>query len=180
MRSGAPALAVVLLGILGACGKRDADPAADAAAKVEIGSPAPSYAATTMTGDSVSLGGLRGKVVLLNVWATWCGPCRKEIPELRAIHASYKDRGLELVGVTVDAAGSDDAIRQFTKDFEMAYPIWRDPDERINARYSIVGLPATFLIDRGGILRWKATGPVEPNDTSLASAIGRALGGSSP
>ena len=160
---------------LDACSARETT--ADGPAKIEIGSPAPSYQATTMTGDSVSLAGLRGKVVLLNVWATWCGPCRKEIPELRALHAAYKGRGLELIGVSVDTEGTDDTIRQFVSEFKMDYPIWRDPNEEVSARFLMAGVPATFLIDKSGILRWKTTGPIAPNDTSLASAIERALGG---
>jgi peroxiredoxin len=166
-----------ILGILAAlgCASGETPQAAVASDKVEVGQPAPSYASMAMNGDSVSLAGLRGKVVLLNVWATWCGPCRQEIPELRAIHSAYKDRGLELIGVSVDADGSDDAIRAFTRDFKMDYAIWRDPNEGVNATFRMSGVPATFLIDRQGVLRWKATGVVEPGDTSLTNAIERAI-----
>jgi cytochrome c biogenesis protein CcmG/thiol:disulfide interchange protein DsbE len=159
-----------------ACAKPDT-PASAANEKIEVGLPSPSYAATSMTGDTVSLAGLRGKVVLLNVWATWCGPCRKEIPELRAIHAAYKDRGFELIGVSVDAEGTDEPIRAFLKEFQMDYTIWRDPNEGVSATFRMAGVPATFLIDRKGILRWKATGAVEPGDTSLTNAIQKAISG---
>lgn len=162
-----------------ACAKSDA-PTPDSTAgeqKVEIGQLAPAYGATAMSGDSVSLAALRGKVVLLNVWATWCGPCRKEIPELRALHAAYKDRGFEVVGVSVDTDGTDETIREFLKEFRMDYPIWRDPDERVSALFRLAGVPATFLIDRRGILRWKMTGPVAPGDTTLSAAIDKALAG---
>ena len=144
--------------------------------KVEVGAPAPAYRAVSLGGDSVSLAGLRGHTVLLNVWATWCHPCRDEIPELRQIHARYRERGLELIGVSVDADGSDGAIRDFMREFAMTYPIWRDPEERVSARFLVVGVPATFLIDRAGVLRYKHTGPVQPNDPDLAAAIERALG----
>lgn len=147
------------------------------AAPVEVGAPAPAYSAVSMSGDSVSLEALRGRVVLLNVWATWCGPCRKEIPELAAIQSKYRERGLETIGVSVDTEGTDDNIQQFAREFSMSYPVWRDPDERVSSRFRMVGVPATFLIDRQGILRWKHTGPIAPNDTSLANAIERALGG---
>ena len=144
--------------------------------RVEIGAPAPMYRTTSLEGDSVSLAAQRGKVVLFNIWATWCHPCRAEIPELRALHAQYQSRGLELVGVSVDADGSDDAIRAFMQDFSMAYPIWRDPDERVSTQFLVIGPPTTFLIDRDGILRWMKLGPIQPRDSSLTAAIERALG----
>ena len=145
--------------------------------KVDIGLPAPAYVSQTLNGDSVSLASLKDKVVLLNVWATWCHPCRTEIPELRGIHARYKDRGLELIGVSVDAEGNEEGIREFMKEFEMNFPVWHDPAERVSTQFLVIGVPATFLIDRKGILRWRKTGPIAPNDTSLSGAIERALGG---
>ena len=151
----------------------DEAPASD---RVEIGAPAPGYRTVSLDGDSVSLAAHRGKVVLLNVWATWCHPCRDEIPELQAIHVKYQPRGLELIGVSVDSDGSDDAIRSFMTDFRMTYPVWRDPDERISSQFLVVGVPATFLIDREGVLRWRKTGPIQPNDASLTAAIEAALG----
>lgn len=144
--------------------------------RVAIGELVPRYSTVSLDGDSVSLRGLEGKVVLLNIWATWCHPCRTEIPQLRALHDQYKAQGLELVGVSVDTDGTDDAIRSFMRDFDMTFPIWRDPDERISTQFRVVGVPATFLIDRHGVLRWRMTGPIAPGDTSLSTAIARALG----
>jgi cytochrome c biogenesis protein CcmG/thiol:disulfide interchange protein DsbE len=144
--------------------------------RVEVGKPAPEYRAVSVDGDSVSLASQRGKVVLFNVWATWCHPCRDEIPELLVLYNKYKPRGLELVGVSIDANGSDEAIRSFMKDFRMSYPVWRDPDERVSAEFLVVGVPATFLIDRNGTLRWRKTGPIQPGDSSLVAAIEQALG----
>lgn len=147
----------------------------DGPARVEVGSRAPVYRAVSLAGDSVALSDQYGKVVLLNVWATWCHPCRDEIPELQKIHEKYKDRGLELIGVSVDGPGSDGIIREFMKEFRMTYPIWRDPGERISTQFLIFGVPATFLIDTQGTIRWRKTGPVQPGDTSLTTAIERAL-----
>lgn len=160
---------------LAACSKGDTPSPQAASDRIEVGQPAPAYAATSMTGDSVSLAKLRNKVVLMNVWATWCGPCRKEIPELRAINAAYRARGLEVVGVSVDADGSDDTIREFLREFKMDYTIWRDPNEAVSATFRMAGVPATFLIDRQGVLRWKATGALEPGDSTLARAIETAI-----
>ena len=170
-------LAIALLAA-SACTSDDPATEGEAAAsdKVEIGAPAPGYKTVSLDGDSVSLAAHRGKVVLLNVWATWCHPCRDEIPELQAIHVRYQPRGLELIGVSVDSDGSDDAIRSFMTDYRMTYPVWRDPDERVSSQFLVVGVPATFLIDREGVLRWRKTGPIQPNDPSLTAAIEAAIG----
>jgi cytochrome c-type biogenesis protein len=146
-----------------------------APAPVDVGRPAPAYRAVSASGDSVSLESLRGKPVLLNVWATWCHPCRDEIPALQRLHERYGTRGLELVGVSVDAVGADDAIREFARHYGMTYPVWRDPVEHVSAAFLVVGVPATFLIDRAGVLRWKTTGPIGHSDTTLTAAIERAL-----
>jgi peroxiredoxin len=142
---------------------------------VEVGRPAPAYRAVSLNGDSASLEALRGRPVLLNVWATWCHPCRDEIPELQRLYERYRERGLELVGVSVDAAGDNEAVREFMRRYGMTYPVWRDPGERVSAAFLVVGVPATFLIDRGGVLRWKKTGPIALGDSTLAGAIEEAL-----
>jgi len=171
-----PALtALVCLSALTSCGENPDRPRFAAPAPVDVGRPAPSYHAVSVKGDSVSLEELRGKPVLLNVWATWCHPCRDEIPELQRIYERYRERGLKLVGVSVDAAGHDDAIGAFARRYGMTYPVWRDPDETVSATFLVVGVPATFLIDRNGVLRWKKTGPIARSDTTLVVEIERTL-----
>ena len=142
---------------------------------LEIGQTAPHYSAVSLTGDSVSLAQLRGRVILLNVWATWCHPCREEIPVLQGLHARYASRGLELVGVSVDARGEEATIREFATDFRMTYPLWLDPDERVQSTFLAIGVPATFLIDRDGVLRWRHVGPVRANDSTLVRELERTL-----
>src|SRR5690606_9627000 len=78
-----------------------------------IGDVAPDYGAPTLGGDTIRLESLRGSPVLLNVWATWCPPCREEMPALQELHERYADRGLRVVGVSVDSRGAEAAIRQF-------------------------------------------------------------------
>ncbi|HEY7408611.1 MAG TPA: TlpA disulfide reductase family protein [Gemmatimonadaceae bacterium] len=148
----------------------------DRAHAPEIGRPAPDYRAVSLQGDSVSLEQSRGRVVLLNVWATWCHPCREEIPVLQALHERHAARGLELVGVSVDARGEEETIREFARDFRMTYPLWLDPDERVQSTFLAIGVPATFLIDRQGVLRWRHVGPVHANDSTLARELELALG----
>ena len=158
------ALTVVIAG----CARERPEP-------VEIGQPAPRYAAKTLAGDSASIAGLAGKVVLLNIWATWCHPCRDEIPYLETLYEKHKASGFELVGVSVDARGQDAEIRDFVKTFQMTYPIWHDPDERVQSTFLAIGVPASYLIDRQGVLRWRRIGVIRASDTTLTHALTDAL-----
>lgn len=143
--------------------------------RVEIGAEAPSYAARNLSGDSVSLALLRGNPVLLNVWATWCLPCKEEIPYLESLHGKHAAQGLQIVGVSVDARGDEAKINEFARDFRMTYPIWRDPDERVNSRFLAIGVPSTYLIDRDGILRWKHLGTLRATTPGFTAALEEVL-----
>jgi cytochrome c-type biogenesis protein len=167
VKSVLPSVALAALGALGC--HRDSPP------RVDIGQRAPRYAATTLAGDSVSTRALEGKVVLLNIWATWCAPCRAEIPYLQSLYEQHRADGLEIVGVSVDARGQDAAIRDFAQEFRMTYPIWRDPDERVQSLYMALGVPSSYLIDRAGVLRWRRLGTIRESDTTLAHTLARAL-----
>jgi cytochrome c-type biogenesis protein len=147
---------------------------AHAASWGEVGEAAPDYAAPTLDGDDASLEDLRGEAVLLNVWATWCVPCREEMPELQQLHERHADAGLRVVGVSVDDQGADDAVRGFLQDEGVDYEVWRDPDRDVQRAFRTSGVPETILIDRDGIVveRWK--GPLEADD-DLDAAVERAL-----
>jgi cytochrome c-type biogenesis protein len=142
---------------------------------VEVGQPAPAYSAVTATGSRTSTASLAGRVVLLNVWATWCAPCRAEIPYLQRLHDRHQKEGLSIIGVSVDALGEDDKISAFAAEMSMTYPIWRDPDERILSDFMAIGVPASYLIDRTGVLRWKRVGIIRETDTTFTSALESAL-----
>ena len=169
---GVRAVGAATLAVIIACQGEGSDRTARPA---EIGQSAPVYRTISLDGDSVSLDEVRGRVVLLNVWATWCHPCRDEIPILQALHERYGPRGLELIGVSVDARGAEATIREFARDFGMTYPLWVDPDERVQSTFFAIGVPATFLIDRSGVLRWRHVGPVRADDATLVRALERAL-----
>lgn len=168
-------LAALAASLVSACGGDGAVPAA-----VAVGSPVPAYRATTLDGDSVSLAALEGKVVLLNVWATWCHPCRDEVPFLQDVHERYAARGLELVGVSVDASGEEPAIRDFARRYGMTYPIWRDPGERVSTTFLVIGVPASFVVGRDGTLLWRKTGPVSESDTAFVRILEAALAATPP
>jgi cytochrome c biogenesis protein CcmG, thiol:disulfide interchange protein DsbE len=150
-------------------------------APLDIGSPAPAYAAVTLDGDSVHLEGLRGRVVLLNVWATWCTPCVREMPALQRLHEKLDARGLSIVAVSVDAEGSafggDGDVRAFVEQFGLTFTVLRDASGRIESTFGVSGLPMTFLIDRDGRIQRKVLGAREWDDPELASDIESLLDG---
>lgn len=136
-----------------------------------VGREAPAYAAATLAGDSISLASLRGRVALLNFWATWCAPCRHETPFLQALYEAREDDGLVIVGASLDTGDARDQVRAFVEEYGVTYPILLDPQMRGMDAYRVLGLPATFLVDRDGILRWMRFGPVSETDLDFLSAL---------
>lgn len=135
----------------------------------------PEYAAYDIDGGSVSLQDHKGEIVLLNVWATWCEPCRRELPYLQSLHETYSIYGLRVIGTSVDAAGSGDIVKNFATATGMTYDIWLDPSDRATYAFRMIGVPETILIDAdGGILhQWK--GPIEAGmgvEDTLENALG--------
>lgn len=170
MRTSTLTFTLAFLGVV-VCGGSSSVPKA-----VEVGQPAPIFRAVDLRGDSVSTRDLEGKVVLLNVWATWCAPCRVELPYLVRLHDQEQAKGLSIIGVSVDAEGEDDKITAFASEYKMAYPIWRDPGQRVLTEFQAIGVPASYLIDRRGVLRWKHVGIIRETDTTFRSTLDAALG----
>lgn len=137
----------------------------------QVDAPAREYAATTLAGDTVSLESLRGTVVLLNLWATWCTPCRLETPYLQAVYEENRDRGFEIVGISMDTGDAADDVAMFVDEYAVTYTILHDPRMRGMELYQVLGLPATFLIDREGILRWMRYGPIPEDDPAFLQAL---------
>jgi thiol-disulfide isomerase/thioredoxin len=165
--------ATIALGVATACIITACDAPASPGS---VGAQAPSYVAAGLPGqDSVRLGSLRGSVVLLNVWATWCIPCRHEIPELQALHQQYSGRGLRVVGVSVDDAGADADVADFMQSFGMRYTVARDAGDRVSEIFAIPGVPASFLIDRAGVVRWRHLGPFKSTDTKFLQVLQKLL-----
>lgn len=147
---------------------------AETVAGTDVGATMPEYSATWLDGSKFELSSRRDKVVLLNLWATWCGPCRFEIPELQKMHTELAPRGFEVIGVSVDEGGAD-TVKQFVAEQKMTYPIVIDPEGKLASLFQTSVLPTTALIDRNGKIVWKHYGLIEANDLSLKQAIDRAL-----
>jgi peroxiredoxin len=141
-----------------------------------VGQPAPAFAAAVLDGDSLSLADLKGEVVLLNIWATWCPPCREEMPALEALAKEYRDAGLHVVGVSIDAASATKEVRDFARQVGVTFTILLDPSERVSSTFRTTGVPETFLIGRDGVLLKRWIGKIDPASASVRDPVIDALG----
>lgn len=123
--------------------------------KKELGQ-APNFTLKTFGGQEVTLSSLRGKVVLLDFWATWCVPCKESIPHLIQIYKDDQQKGLEVIGMNMDK-GDVNAVRRFVQSMDIPYPVVTTPEEVVR-NYGVVGLPTAVLIDKQGRIRDKIPG----------------------
>jgi len=136
-----------------------------------VGESAPDLEFLSLGGDRVSLASLRGRAVLLNLWATWCAPCLGEMPELSALHHQYVDNGLVVVGMNVDSAARSDNVRAFVSERNIPFAVWLDPKMRTANALRVNGLPATFVLDRNGRIVMRRIGPITARDRQLQQAL---------
>jgi|GEM_PF-1098641 len=113
--------------------------------------PAPALALATLDGKNISLTDLRGQVVLVNFWATWCPPCRAEMPEIQNAYDKYRAQNFTVLAV--DVAEDEATIAPFVQEFKLTFPILLDRDTAVSKKYSVLGLPTSFFIGRDGTIR---------------------------
>jgi peroxiredoxin len=140
-----------------------------------IDAPAPGFSLPDLDGGALALDALRGRVVFVNFWGTWCAPCRDEAPSLERLYGLLRDDGFELVGVSIDAPGAADEIRAFRDEFGISFPILVDPGKEVYRAYGATGVPETFLIDAGGNLVERFVGPRNWDEPRYARALRRLL-----
>ena len=119
----------------------------------KIGSLAPEIDLKSMTGDRIALSKLQGRPVLVNFWATWCGPCREEFPALVRKYKQYQDQGFVVLGVNTQDENSDAGVLTFMKNTLVNFPVVRDAGDQLSQAYRVNGLPTSFFVDRSGVLR---------------------------
>jgi cytochrome c biogenesis protein CcmG, thiol:disulfide interchange protein DsbE len=153
-------------------------PDADAIRPLRAGDAAPAFSAPTLAGDTVALVDLRGDAVLLNIWATWCIPCREEMPLLEALHRERGAQGLHVIGVSIDASGMNRDIREFLDAHGITFTVLHDPAERVTRAFRSRAVPETFLIGRDGIILRRWIGQFDPLAEDALRDIDLALGAS--
>lgn len=150
------------------------------------GQPAPMFTARTLDGDTVTLEDYAGQVILLNIWATWCTPCREEMPSMERLYSRFQAHGSDfrILAVSIDAAtGQEDDfgnrggdIRAFAEDLSLTFTILHDPSGQIQRIYQTTGVPESFLIARDGTIYRRLAGAVDWDTPEWDAAISRLLG----
>jgi len=144
---------------------------------VQLGSKAPNFTAVTL--DSIprekSLADYRGQVVMINVWATWCLPCRVEMPSIEALYRDYGPKGLKVLAVSIDDPGTDETIRNFVKQYGLTFEVLHDPKAKISEIYDILGYPETLIVGKDGVIRKKLMSAVDWNSPESRALVERLL-----
>lgn len=166
---------LVLLGVACDSGYSDQEESSGNAIAVRqappaMGSPAPDFQLIDLQGDWQALPDYRGKVVLLNFWATWCGPCRVEMPSMERVYQDLKDEGLAILAISSDPQGSI-VTRPFVASQGLTFPILHDSDYRVSGSYGVRTLPMSFLIDRNGTLTQRVFGARDWNSAEARELI---------
>jgi thiol-disulfide isomerase/thioredoxin len=126
-----------------------------------------------LEGKDINLAEQKGKVVLINFWATWCGPCRREIPDLVSLYDEWKDEGLVIVGIALDRDGAE-AVKPFVDEHSINYPIVLDPDQSTEKHFdAMYGLPTTYVVNPEGMIVRRVLGifPIEEMKPTLKEML---------
>ena len=124
------------------------------------GQPAPNFVAATLDGQEMTLQAYRGRPVIINFWATWCEPCRREMPAFQAVYESYKDVGLMILAVSQDVQSATEAVRAYVTTMGLPFPPLLDPDGVVATQYSIIVLPSTVFVSPDGTIAAMHIGPM--------------------
>jgi peroxiredoxin len=135
---------------------------------------APGFTLPDLTGKPISLSDFRGKVVLVNIWATWCGPCKREIPSLDRLYQMRKDEGFEIVAVSVDRTPSS-KVASFVAEHQMSFPVLHDVRGEVGNKYWARAIPSSFVLDREGVIRWKVAGAIKWDDPGVVRRVDQLL-----
>jgi peroxiredoxin len=142
---------------------------------IERGSVAPGFTLARLDGGEVSLAELRGRVVLINFWATWCEPCRQEMPAMERLYHRHREAGFELLAISVGEA--PEPVRAFRDELGLSFPILLDRDKAVSNAYQTYRFPESYLVDREGLVVERYVGPREWDHEAYVERVGRLLAG---
>ena len=145
---------------------------------VSVGSAAPPLEAKTLdeAKRTKTLADYSGKVLLINVWATWCDPCREEMPSIEKLHREFASQGLAVVAISIDDPGAEERIRDFVKEYGLTFEILHDPAQVTTRNYQITGYPETFIVARDGTIRRKLIGAADWSSEANRALVRELLG----
>lgn len=133
-----------------------------AAQSPTVGAPAPDFTLRTLAGDSARLSALRGRPVLVNFWASWCRPCRSEMPAIVEAYAIHRDAGLAVLAVNLRDQERERDVRQFVQEHRLPFPVPLDANGKLRRGYRLRAIPTTLFIDSSGVVRFVHPGPLTP------------------
>ncbi len=134
-----------------------------------VGESAPNFSLPSTSGEITDLVAFRNRVVFLNFWASWCEPCKKELPELEMLHRKYSRHGFDVVGINIDK--KEENAREYIERFALSFPMMLDPDGRVIRQYRGAAMPVSYLIDRQGVVRNVFFGYSESRLPKMEAAI---------
>jgi peroxiredoxin len=156
---------LLLLVVLGGCTKEKPAPRS-----IGEGQPAVDITLRDLAGQEVKLSDLRGKVVLLNFWATWCPPCRAEIPSMAKLNQLMAGKPYQMLAVSIDDQGKP-AVETFFQQQGVTLPTYLDPEQKIAKVYGVTGVPETFIIDKQGVIQKKVIGGMDWSSPEVVSYL---------
>jgi len=139
---------------------------------VEAGDRAPDFQLQNLDGQTVSLGNLQGKPVLINFWATWCSPCRSEMPYIQEIYEEWADKGLVVLAINIGESSAK--AEEFMQSYNLSFTVLLDTKQDVAQRYNISGIPTTFFIDKDGIIQDKVIGAFQ-NKTQIENRLSKIM-----
>jgi len=150
-------------------------PPPDGSVGLKVGDMAPDCTLPKLDGGTLSLHDTRGKVVFIDFWATWCGPCKAAIPHLQKLYEEYKSEGLMVLGIDVWESGSVNAVKKFRDDYKLTYDILLGTDTDVASLYKVEGIPTVWILDRNGVITWTNLGFGPGGEVEMERQIKSAL-----
>ncbi len=138
-----------------------------------VGFRAPGFAVPTLDGQSQSLVDYRGKVIMINFWATWCIPCRVEMPSMENLYEKYRGKGFEILAVS--GGESRSVVQPFIENLKLSFPILLDEQFEVHDKYQVSAIPSTFLVDKSGVITHRFFGAMDWNNDQSMELIGKLI-----